>query len=72
MLATIKSAVGELSRVVAVAKLVDLVNSAPKFTLHPKVIDGCSDLETSTGANSLPGRVSSPVAQSRPGGQIRV
>jgi enamine deaminase RidA (YjgF/YER057c/UK114 family) len=44
MLATIKDAVGELSRVTAVIKLLGLVNSSPTFTAHPLVINGCSDL----------------------------
>jgi enamine deaminase RidA (YjgF/YER057c/UK114 family) len=44
LLATIKAAVGDLDRVVAVVKVLGLVNSAPTFTDHPKVIDGCSDL----------------------------
>jgi enamine deaminase RidA (YjgF/YER057c/UK114 family) len=44
MLATIKAAVGELSRVVAVVKVLGLVNAAPTFTAHPRVIDGFSDL----------------------------
>ena len=44
MLATLKSAVGELSRIVAVARVIGMVNAEPTFTLHPKVIDGCSNL----------------------------
>jgi enamine deaminase RidA (YjgF/YER057c/UK114 family) len=44
MLATIKEAVGELSRIKSVVKLLGMVNAAPTFTAHPKVIDGCSDL----------------------------
>ena len=44
MLATIKDAVGELSRVTAIIKLLGLVNASPTFTAHPQVINGCSDL----------------------------
>jgi len=44
MLATIKEAVGELSRVKAVVKVLGLVNAAPTFTSHPLIINGCSDL----------------------------
>jgi enamine deaminase RidA (YjgF/YER057c/UK114 family) len=44
MLATIKEAVGELSRIKSVVKILGMVNAAPTFTAHPKVIDGCSDL----------------------------
>ncbi|MDN3274339.1 RidA family protein [Frankia sp. RB7] len=44
MLATLKGAVGELSRIVAVARVIGMVNAEPTFTQHPKIIDGCSDL----------------------------
>ncbi|SIT49434.1 Endoribonuclease L-PSP [Paraburkholderia piptadeniae] len=44
MLATLKEAVGELNRITAVIKLLGMVNAAPSFTAHSKVIDGCSDL----------------------------
>ena len=44
MLATIKDAIGELSRIKCVVKVLGMVNAAPTFTAHPKVIDGCSDL----------------------------
>ncbi len=44
LLAVTKSAVGELSRVEAVVKLLGMVNAEPEFGDHPKVINGCSDL----------------------------
>jgi enamine deaminase RidA (YjgF/YER057c/UK114 family) len=44
LLSAAKAAVGELSRVTAVVKLLGMVNSAPTFREHPKVINGCSDL----------------------------
>ncbi|HTR14600.1 MAG TPA: RidA family protein [Roseiarcus sp.] len=44
LLAVAKSAMGELSRIEAVVKLLGMVNSEPDFTDHPKVINGCSDL----------------------------
>jgi enamine deaminase RidA (YjgF/YER057c/UK114 family) len=44
LLAAAKSAVGELSRVEAVVKLLGMVNAEPDFADHPKVINGCSDL----------------------------
>jgi len=44
LLAAAKSAVGELSRVEAVVKLLGMVNAEPDFTDHPKVVNGCSDL----------------------------
>ena len=44
LLAVAKSAIGELSRVEAVVKLLGMVNAEPDFTDHPQVINGCSDL----------------------------
>ena len=43
-LAVAKSALGELTRVEAVVKLLGMVNAEPDFGDHPKVINGCSDL----------------------------
>ena len=44
LLAVAKSAVGELSRIESVVKLLGMVNAEPEFADHPKVINGCSDL----------------------------
>ena len=44
LLAAAKAALGELSRIEAVVKLLGMVNAAGDFTEHPKVINGCSDL----------------------------
>jgi enamine deaminase RidA (YjgF/YER057c/UK114 family) len=44
LLAAAKAAIGELSRVEAVIKLLGMVNAEPEFGDHPKVINGCSDL----------------------------
>lgn len=44
MLATIKSAVGELSKVRRFVRVLGMVNAAPDFHDHPKVINGFSDL----------------------------
>jgi enamine deaminase RidA (YjgF/YER057c/UK114 family) len=44
LLAVAKSAVGELSRIEAVVKLLGMVNAEPDFADHPKVVNGCSDL----------------------------
>jgi enamine deaminase RidA (YjgF/YER057c/UK114 family) len=44
LLAAAKAAIGELSRVEAVIKLLGMVNAEPDFGDHPKVINGCSDL----------------------------
>ena len=35
---------GSLDRVTRIVKVLGMVNSAPDFTDHPKVINGCSDL----------------------------
>jgi enamine deaminase RidA (YjgF/YER057c/UK114 family) len=35
---------GDLDRVVAIVKVLGMVNAAPGFEDHSEVIDGCSDL----------------------------
>jgi enamine deaminase RidA (YjgF/YER057c/UK114 family) len=69
LLAVAKSALGELSRIEAVVKLLGMVNAEPDFTDHPKVINGCSDLlvevlgeagrhaRSAVGMGSLPNRM---------------
>lgn len=44
ILAQVKAATGDLEKVVRIVKLVGLVNSAPDFVDHPKVVNGASDL----------------------------
>ncbi|WP_417792799.1 RidA family protein [Terasakiella pusilla] len=44
LLSVIKSVVGELSRVEAIAKVNGMVNAEPDFLDHAKVINGCSDI----------------------------
>ena len=44
LLAVLRQAAGGLDRVTRVVKLLGMVNAAPDFTAHPKVINGCSDL----------------------------
>jgi enamine deaminase RidA (YjgF/YER057c/UK114 family) len=44
MLATLKKNFGTLDAVKRVVKLLGMVNSAPDFYDHPKVINGCSEL----------------------------
>jgi len=66
MLATIKSAVGELSRVRQVVRILGMVNATDDFTDHPKVINGFSDLfvtafgEAGKGARAAIGMASLP------------
>ncbi|GGH29421.1 hypothetical protein GCM10007036_39330 [Alsobacter metallidurans] len=69
MLAVAKQALGELSRIEAVVKLLGMVNAEPDFGDHPKVINGCSDLlvevlgeagrhaRSAVGMGSLPNRM---------------
>ena len=44
ILATLREHLGNLDRVKRVIKLLGMVNSAPDFYEHPKVINGCSEL----------------------------
>lgn len=44
ILATLRAHFGSLDRVHRVIKLLGMVNSAPDFYDHPKVINGCSEL----------------------------
>lgn len=46
MLASMKAELGDLDRVKRVVKVLGMVNAAPEFTDHPKVINGFSDLMT--------------------------
>ncbi|CAH1694962.1 conserved hypothetical protein [Hyphomicrobiales bacterium] len=69
LLAVAKDALGDLSRVKAVVKLLGMVNAEPDFADHPKVINGCSDLfvevfgeagrhaRSAVGMGSLPNRM---------------
>lgn len=44
ILATLREQFGSLDRVRRVVKILGMVNSAPEFYEHPKVINGCSEL----------------------------
>ena len=67
MLANIRAALGSLDRVERVVKTLGMVNSAPDFDQHPKVIDGFADLfvevfgpERGRGARSAVGMAALP------------
>ncbi|MGK7295064.1 MAG: RidA family protein [Candidatus Wenzhouxiangella sp. M2_3B_020] len=66
MLATIKSAVGDLSRVKQFVRILGMVNATEDFTDHPKVVNGFSDLmvvafgEAGKGARGAVGMASLP------------
>jgi len=62
LLATVRDHLGSLDRVKRVIKILGMVNSAPDFYDHPKVINGCSELfaeiwgmEAGVGARSAVG-----------------
>ena len=68
MLANIRAALGSLDRVERVVKTLGMVNSAPDFDQHPKVIDGFADLlvqvfgeERGRGARSAVGMAALPM-----------
>jgi len=44
ILATLRDQLGNLDRVKRLVKVLGMVNSAPDFLDHPKVINGCSEL----------------------------
>jgi enamine deaminase RidA (YjgF/YER057c/UK114 family) len=70
LIAAIKDAVGgDFDRVEAIVKVLGMVNAAPDFEDHPKVVNGCSDLfvevfgergrhaRSAVGMSSLPGGI---------------
>ncbi|MGK9200758.1 MULTISPECIES: RidA family protein [Sinorhizobium] len=69
LLAVLQEALGDLSRVRRVVKLLGMVNATPDFEDHPGVINGCSDLfvevfgdagqhaRSAVGFGSLPGNI---------------
>jgi enamine deaminase RidA (YjgF/YER057c/UK114 family) len=69
LLSVAKEAIGELSRIDSVIKILGMVNAEPDFADHPKVINGCSDLlvevlgdagrhaRSAVGMGSLPNRM---------------
>jgi enamine deaminase RidA (YjgF/YER057c/UK114 family) len=69
LLSVAHMALGDLSRVRRVVKLLGMVNAVPEFTDHPRVINGASDLfvsvfgdagrhaRSAVGMGSLPGNI---------------
>lgn len=70
MIATLKSSLGSLDRVVRLVKLLGLVRSTDDFDQQPAVINGCSELfrdlfgeengvaaRSAIGTNALPGKI---------------
>ena len=57
LLTNIQTALGSLDRVDTILKVLGMVNAVPDFRLHPKVIDGCTDLFVAVfGENGRPAR----------------
>jgi enamine deaminase RidA (YjgF/YER057c/UK114 family) len=44
ILSTLREQLGSLDKIARVVKVLGMVNSAPEFYEHPKVINGCSEL----------------------------
>ena len=69
ILATVRSHLGTLDKVVRLVKALGMVNATPEFADHPKVINGFSDLmveifgdagksaRSAVGMGSLPGQI---------------
>lgn len=70
LLAVLHAALGDLARVRRIVKLLGMVNAAPDFAEHPRVLNGCSDLfidvfgaddgghaRSAVGMGSLPGNI---------------
>ncbi len=70
LLAALHQAIGDLTRVRRIVKVLGMVNAAPNFMAHPQVINGCSDLlvtvfgpeigphaRSAVGMASLPGQI---------------
>jgi enamine deaminase RidA (YjgF/YER057c/UK114 family) len=70
LIANMNAALGSIDRVDTVLKVFGMVNAAPNFIEHPKVINGCTDLfvavfgdsgrpaRSAVGMGSLPGNIS--------------
>ena len=70
LLSCMRQALGSLDRIERIVKVLGMVNAAPGFSEHPKVINGCSDLfievlgdrgrhaRSAIGMGSLPGSIS--------------
>ena len=69
LISVMKEELGSLDKVNRIVKVLGMVNTAPEFPDHPKVINGCSDLfvevfgeegkhaRSAVGLGALPGRI---------------
>jgi enamine deaminase RidA (YjgF/YER057c/UK114 family) len=70
LIANMQAALGSIDRVDTILKVFGMVNAAPNFIEHPKIINGCTDLfvavfgdngrpaRSAVGMGSLPGNIS--------------
>ena len=70
LIVAMREALGTIDRVATILKVFGVVNAAPNFIEHPKVMDGCTDLlvavfgddgrpaRSAVGMGSLPGNIS--------------
>lgn len=72
LLAVLQDALGSLNRVRRIVKLLGMVNAAPDFSEHPRVINGCSDLLVSVFGDSIGRHARSAVGMNSLPGQITV
>ena len=57
LIVNMQAALGSLDRVDTILKVFGMVNAAPNFIEHPKIIDGCTDLFVAVfGDNGRPAR----------------
>jgi enamine deaminase RidA (YjgF/YER057c/UK114 family) len=57
LIANMQAALGSLDRVDTILKVFGMVNAAPNFIEHPKIINGCTDLFVAVfGDNGRPAR----------------
>jgi enamine deaminase RidA (YjgF/YER057c/UK114 family) len=72
MLAVMHEALGSLDNVRRIVKIFGMVNAAPDFTDHPRVINGCSDLMIAVFGESVGSHARSAVGMGSLPGQITV
>jgi enamine deaminase RidA (YjgF/YER057c/UK114 family) len=70
LIANMQAALGSIDRVDTILKVFGMVNAAPNFIEHPRIINGCTDLfvavfgdsgrpaRSAVGMGSLPGNIS--------------
>jgi len=57
LIANMRAALGSIDRVDTILKVFGMVNAAPNFIEHPKIINGCTDLFVAVfGENGRPAR----------------